>query len=343
MGNDVKWIKIVTDLFDDEKILLIESLPEADSIIVIWFKLLCLAGKQNNSGVFLMNNRIPYTDEMLATIFRRKVNTVKLALKTFEEFGMIEIVNNVVTIPNWSKHQNLDQLEERKEYMKDYMRKYREKQKLIAHNESDSESDFDCKVNSKVNSKVNVNTLEEEGEKEIERDIEKEEKKDVPDTNVGNTRVLSKNTRAPSKHIHGEHKKVRLTDDELNKLKSEYSNSDELIQYLDEYKAMTGKTYKSDYLAIKKWVVNAVEEKRRKQQSYRKNQRVVPLPKYMTEQAEEKREASAEEKAETLKEMYKVQMMFEQYDLAEQSAKEYYELTGHDIKDVVGEVKPFEE
>ena len=69
---DVKWIKITTDIFDDEKILLIESLPEADSIIVIWFKLLCLAGKMNNSGVFVMNNRLPYTDKMLATIFRRK-------------------------------------------------------------------------------------------------------------------------------------------------------------------------------------------------------------------------------------------------------------------------------
>ena len=29
---EVKWIKIVTDIFDDEKILLIESLPEAESI-----------------------------------------------------------------------------------------------------------------------------------------------------------------------------------------------------------------------------------------------------------------------------------------------------------------------
>ena len=48
---EVKWIKITTDIFDDEKILLIESLPDSDSIIVIWFKLLCLAGKMNNSGV----------------------------------------------------------------------------------------------------------------------------------------------------------------------------------------------------------------------------------------------------------------------------------------------------
>lgn len=160
---DVKWIKIVTDIFDDEKILLIESLPEADSIIVIWFKLLCLSGKNNNRGVFIMNDRIPYTDEMLATIFRRPINTVRLALDTFDKFGMIELINDVITIPNWSKHQNLDQLEEKKNYMKDYMRKYREKQKQLANN--------DCKTNSKTNSKVNVSSL----------DIDKEEDKEIKD------------------------------------------------------------------------------------------------------------------------------------------------------------------
>ena len=96
---EIKWIKIVTDIFDDEKILLIESLPEADSIIVIWFKLLCLAGKQNNSGVFVMSNGIPYTDAMLATIFRRKEATVKLALSTFE-VRMIEIINNISQFQN---------------------------------------------------------------------------------------------------------------------------------------------------------------------------------------------------------------------------------------------------
>ena len=164
---EVKWIKIVTDIFDDEKMLLIESLPSADSIIVIWFKLLCLAGKNNNSGVFMLNERIAYTDEMLATIFRRDINTVRLALKTFEMYGMIEVINDVITIPNWSKHQTLDQLEERKEYMKDYMKKYREKQKAL------SEGKVNCKTNSKVNSKANVSSLEEEREVEEEVDIDK--------------------------------------------------------------------------------------------------------------------------------------------------------------------------
>ncbi len=162
---DVKWIKITTDIFDDEKMLLIESLPEADSIIVIWFKLLCLAGKINNSGVFIMNDKIAYTDKMLATIFRRKEATVNLALKTFEQFGMIEVVDDVITIPNWGKHQNLDQLESKKEYMKNYMREYREKQKQLS-----------SKSNCKTNSKSNVS--------EADKDIDKDKEIDIDNINT---------------------------------------------------------------------------------------------------------------------------------------------------------------
>lgn len=126
---EVKWIKIVTDIFDDEKMLLIDSLAERDNIIVIWFKLLCMAGKQNNGGVFMMNDKIAYTDEMLATIFRRPLDTVKLALDTFEQYGMIEIVNNAITIPKWEYHQNIDELQKIKEQNKERVRKYRERQK----------------------------------------------------------------------------------------------------------------------------------------------------------------------------------------------------------------------
>ena len=46
---EVKWIKIATDIFDDEKILLIESMPDSYAIITAWFKLLCLAGRLTRS------------------------------------------------------------------------------------------------------------------------------------------------------------------------------------------------------------------------------------------------------------------------------------------------------
>ena len=153
---EVKWIKIVTDVFDDEKTLMIETLPEADSLIVIWFKLLCLAGKQNNSGVFLMG-RMPYTDEMFATVFRRPINTVRLALRTFEDFGMIEIINDTVTIPNWDKHQSLDAYEKRKERDRLYQAERRAAQKKIAEKSSDnrltvgdSSSDASSDIASKI-------------------------------------------------------------------------------------------------------------------------------------------------------------------------------------------------
>ena len=181
--GDIKWIKVTTDIFDDEKILLIESLPEADSIIVIWFKLLCLAGKMNNSGVFMLNDKIPYTDKMLATIFRRKEATVQLALQTFEQFGMIQIIDDVITIPNWGKHQNLDQLENKRDYQRQYMRDYRKKQAEIA-----------CKTNCETNSKTNVSDLDKEKEIERDKEIDKDKEGDRDKEKDLKTLIVSNDT-----------------------------------------------------------------------------------------------------------------------------------------------------
>ena len=42
--KDIDWIKVDTGLFDNEKIKLIQALPDADTIIVIWLALLIQAG-----------------------------------------------------------------------------------------------------------------------------------------------------------------------------------------------------------------------------------------------------------------------------------------------------------
>jgi uncharacterized phage protein (TIGR02220 family)/predicted phage replisome organizer len=147
---DVKWIKITTDIFDDEKILLIESMPSADSIIVIWFKLLTFAGKQNNDGVFMMSNRIAYTDEMLASIFRRDINTVRMALNAFVQFGMIEVIDNVITIPNWNKHQTLDAYEKKKARDRLYQAERRANQKALIQKSSDTSTDDKTRASSDI-------------------------------------------------------------------------------------------------------------------------------------------------------------------------------------------------
>jgi len=142
MANEVKWIKIVVDIFSDDKIMMVESLPDSDTIIVIWFKLLCLAGKSNNGGIFLFHGKIAYTEEMLCAIFRRPLNTIRFALKTFEEYGMIEILDGVITIPNWDKHQNESALSEMREYNRVAKQNEREKRKLLVKGEEKDVNDM---------------------------------------------------------------------------------------------------------------------------------------------------------------------------------------------------------
>lgn len=125
--SGVKWIKIVVDIFDDEKVKLIEELPNGDAVIVIWFKLLCLAGRCNRGGMLMLTDIIPYTDEMLAVIFRKKASEVRQALKVFEEFGMIEIVNDAITIPKWGEYQSEDKLAEKRAKNAERQRRFREK------------------------------------------------------------------------------------------------------------------------------------------------------------------------------------------------------------------------
>jgi len=57
----------------------------------------------------------------------------------------------------------------------------------------------------------------------------------------------------PTKHKYGEYNNVLLTDDELEKLKTEFSDCEERIERLSEYVASTGKKYKSHYATIRNW------------------------------------------------------------------------------------------
>ena len=128
---EVRWIKITTDMFDDEKIAIIESMPEADAILVIWVRLLVLAGKVNNGGLIYVQPGIPYTDEMLSSVMKRPINTIRLALQTLQKFKMIESLPDGIFVINWSKHQNMDVLNKIREDTRLRVAKFREKQRLL--------------------------------------------------------------------------------------------------------------------------------------------------------------------------------------------------------------------
>ncbi|HDK7156002.1 TPA: phage replisome organizer N-terminal domain-containing protein [Clostridium botulinum] len=132
MLAEVKWIKITTNMFDDEKIKLIDAMPERDTVHYIWIRLLVQAGKTNSNGYIFLNDNVPYTEEMLSTIFNRPLNSLRFALKVLREFGMIQIQENkLIKITNWSKHQNIEGMEKVRQQTKQRVAKHRAKKKEL--------------------------------------------------------------------------------------------------------------------------------------------------------------------------------------------------------------------
>lgn len=222
---DVKWIKIAVDMFDNRKIKQIGSMPEGDSLLLMWVQLLCLAGNVNDGGFIYLTKEIPYTDEMLATQFNKPISTVRLALKTFEQFGMIEIINNMIFLSSWEKYQSTDRLTAIREKDRERKRRKREAEKLLPQNS------VECPRTS-----VDVPRIDIEGDIDIDKDKNKSISKKSP------------------RHKHGEYQNVLLSDDDLEKLKAEFpADWDQRIQRLSEYMASSGKSYKNHLATIRNW------------------------------------------------------------------------------------------
>lgn len=166
---EVKWIKITTNMFDDEKIKLIDAMPERDTIHYIWIRLLTQAGKTNAAGYIFLTENIPYTEEMLSTLFNRQPNSVRYALKILSKYNMIKIgTNNIIKITNWEKHQNVDKMESIREYNRIAKKKERERKKLLISENQHSVNDMSMAHKTNDNdSQVTEVEVDIEEEKEI--------------------------------------------------------------------------------------------------------------------------------------------------------------------------------
>lgn len=167
---DVKWIKLMVDVFSNRKIEQIEVMPEGDGIIVIWMKLLCLAGNINDDGAIYFTNELPYTEEMLAAHFHRPLQLVRLALRIFAQFGMIEIVENIIHISNWAKYQNTERMSELREYNRLAKQRSRERKRLMSNNVNDMS--MTCQRSQDTD-------IEEEEEVEVEVEVDKNKSKKI--------------------------------------------------------------------------------------------------------------------------------------------------------------------
>jgi predicted phage replisome organizer len=240
---EIRWIKIVTDMFANRKIKQIEKMPDADSILVIWLKILCLAGTVNENGLLLFTRGTPYTQEMMASDFNRPIETIRLALTTFEKFGMIETVSGVYCVLNWEKYQNADGMAKIREQTRRRVEKYRKENR-------EKQAKTICNATSNVTGNVTV-TLR----NAIEEDIDIEKEKTISPSISPPSKKAKVVAEKPVKKRYGEFQRVTLTDEEYQRLATYYGERrrDQIIQDMDEWSESNGKTKASYCATAQNW------------------------------------------------------------------------------------------
>ena len=86
------YLKLKVSYFDEDAIVLLESMQDGVLYSNILLKLYLKSLK--NGGKLQLDENIPYTAQMIATITRQQVGTVERALQIFMKLGLVEPLQN---------------------------------------------------------------------------------------------------------------------------------------------------------------------------------------------------------------------------------------------------------
>lgn len=185
--SEMKWIKIVTDIVDDEKMLMIEMLcpngAKRDAVQLMWFNVLTLAGKLNEGGRLAVNG-IPMDTKALGKKFRRTTRTVEFAFDLFMKLDMVrQDKDGAYYVTNWGRYQS--DMSDRSEYQQEYYQKNKDKKKTKPSTSSTVENVENSTIstgqnkNKEIEEEINISSSsseEEDTAKPISEDDEEENK-----------------------------------------------------------------------------------------------------------------------------------------------------------------------
>ena len=216
------YLKLKENYFDDDSIVLLESMQDGVLYSNILLKLYLKSLK--HGGRLQLDEDIPYTAQMIATITRQQIGTVERALQIFLKLGLVEVLDSGTF------------------YMSNI-------ELLIGQSSTEAERKRAARLQNKALSAPRTNgghlsdirppEIEIELEKEIE--IKREIEKGRPET--GRTA-----------RTYGRYQNVFLTDEELADLQVSFPAVwEQYIEKLSEYMASTGKRYQSHAATIRRW------------------------------------------------------------------------------------------
>ena len=213
------YLKLKESYFDDDAIVLLESMPDGILYSNILLKLYLKSLK--NGGKLQLDENIPYTAQMIATLTRQQVGTVERALGIFQQLGLVEQLHGGLL------------------YMTDI-------ELMIGQSSTEAERKRAARLANKALPPPRTNgghlsdirPPEIEIKKEIDIELEKE----------GELKG-----QAPARS-YGRYNNVFLSDTELDELKAELPDKWEYyIDRLSCHIASTGKQYHSHAATIYKW------------------------------------------------------------------------------------------
>ena len=217
------YLKLKESYFDDDAIVLLESMPDGILYSNILLKLYLKSLK--NGGKLQLDENIPYTAQMIATLTRQQVGTVERALGIFQQLGLVEQLHGGLL------------------YMTDI-------ELMIGQSSTEAERKRAARLANKAllpprtngGHLSDIRPPEIEIKKEIDIEIEKE-------------RELKPGRAAPASY--GRYENVILTDKEFSELKAELPDKWEYyIDRLSGYIASTGRKYKNHAATIRRWAAD---------------------------------------------------------------------------------------
>ena len=169
MSDDKKYyyLKLKDNFFDSDEIIVIESMADGYLYCNILLKLYLRSLK--NEGKLMFNDSIPYNSTILARLTRQPVGVIEKALNIFQQFGLMEILDNgaiyILDIQNY-----IGQSSSEADRQRDYQRRINSEKGLIKLPKcKKSNKKSNIKPNKESNS---IPTPEIERELELDREID---------------------------------------------------------------------------------------------------------------------------------------------------------------------------
>ena len=212
------YLKLKENYFDDDSIVLLESMQDGVLYSNILLKLYLKSLK--HGGRLQLDEDIPCTAQMIATITRQQIGTVERALQIFLKLGLVEVLDSGTF------------------YMSNI-------ELLIGQSSTEAERKRAARLQNKALSapRTSGGHLSDIRPPEIEIELEKEIEKE-----------REGETGHPAPAAYGRYNNVILTDTELSGLKTELPDKWEYyIDRLSCHIASTGKQYHSHAATIYKW------------------------------------------------------------------------------------------